>query len=167
MDSAKLNDWLQVIGLFGVIASLIFVGLQMKQDREIALSETYQNRTATGVEILIGFNANAEFLDLMSMLQQGDARNLSFREQSILENMLRQGMNIYENAHYQYTHGFVDDEYWRRTENQIRKFLLTPIFIPYIKSDIENGLWRESFGEYMLGLIGEVSERSGTAIDPE
>ena len=34
MDSAKLNDWLQVVGLFGVIASLIFVGLQMKQDRD-------------------------------------------------------------------------------------------------------------------------------------
>ena len=45
MDSAKLNDWLQVIGLFGVIASLIFVGLQMKQDREIALAGTYQDRT--------------------------------------------------------------------------------------------------------------------------
>ena len=38
MDSAKLNEWLQVVGLFGVIGSLVFVGLQIKQDRQIALA---------------------------------------------------------------------------------------------------------------------------------
>lgn len=37
----KLGDWLQIIGLFGVIGSLIFVGLQLKQTQAIALSETY------------------------------------------------------------------------------------------------------------------------------
>jgi len=36
--STRLNEWLQVAGLFGVIASLMFVGLQMKQQQEIALS---------------------------------------------------------------------------------------------------------------------------------
>jgi len=35
MDSAKLNDWLQVIAIFALVASLIFVGLQMKQTQEI------------------------------------------------------------------------------------------------------------------------------------
>ena len=39
MKPTELNDWLQVIGLFGVIASLIFVGVQLKQDRQIALAE--------------------------------------------------------------------------------------------------------------------------------
>ncbi len=39
MKPTELNDWLQVVGLFGVIASLIFVGLQLKQDRRIALAE--------------------------------------------------------------------------------------------------------------------------------
>jgi hypothetical protein len=45
MDSSRLNDWLQVIGLFGVMASLVFVGLQMKQTQDIALAETYGTRT--------------------------------------------------------------------------------------------------------------------------
>lgn len=38
MDSAKLNDWLQVIGMFAVVGSLVFVGLQMRQTQEIALA---------------------------------------------------------------------------------------------------------------------------------
>lgn len=47
MDSRKLNDWLQVIGLFGVLAGLIFVGLQLRQDRQIAIAE--------GVSRSVGF----------------------------------------------------------------------------------------------------------------
>jgi len=39
VKSADINDWLQVAGLAGVIASLVFVGLQLKQDRQFALSE--------------------------------------------------------------------------------------------------------------------------------
>ena len=50
MNSARINDSLQIIGLFGVIASLVFVGLQLKQSHEIALAEIYQARTATLVE---------------------------------------------------------------------------------------------------------------------
>ena len=40
MDSKKLNDWLQIIGLFGVIASLIFVGVQVRQTQVIAEGES-------------------------------------------------------------------------------------------------------------------------------
>ena len=46
MDSAKFNDWMQVIGIFALVASLIFVGYQLKQDREIAKAATYQERTS-------------------------------------------------------------------------------------------------------------------------
>jgi hypothetical protein len=36
MNSRKINDWLQIGGQFAVLAGLIFVGLQLNQDREIA-----------------------------------------------------------------------------------------------------------------------------------
>ena len=39
MDSGKLYDWLQVGGLFAVLGGLIFVGLQLMQDRQIASTE--------------------------------------------------------------------------------------------------------------------------------
>ena len=50
MDSAKLNDWLQVIGIFAVVASLIFVGLQMRQTQEIAIENQYQERFSASME---------------------------------------------------------------------------------------------------------------------
>ena len=36
MKSGRLNEWLQIGGLFGVLGGLIFVGLQLMQDRQIA-----------------------------------------------------------------------------------------------------------------------------------
>ena len=44
MDSAKLNDWMQVVGFFALVASLIFVGLQIRQDQEIAIVEAVSHR---------------------------------------------------------------------------------------------------------------------------
>ena len=62
MKSQNLNDWLQIVGMFGVIGSLIFVGLQLKQSQAIALSETYQNRTVANIEMNVGAMSSPEFL---------------------------------------------------------------------------------------------------------
>lgn len=47
MDSKKLNDWMQVLGLFALVASLIFVSLRMKQAEEIAIAAQYQERATS------------------------------------------------------------------------------------------------------------------------
>ena len=50
MNSAKLNDWLQIMGLAAVVGSLIFVGMQLKQAEDIAFAELAENRTASELE---------------------------------------------------------------------------------------------------------------------
>ena len=58
MNTSKLNDWMQVVGIFALVASLIFVGLQMKQTQEIALSDAYQSRAATVIDMITANAAN-------------------------------------------------------------------------------------------------------------
>jgi len=65
MDSSKVNDWLQVVGLFGVIGSLMFVGLQMKQDQAIAMSAASQSRTDMTVQLITDWVANPFFLSAL------------------------------------------------------------------------------------------------------
>ncbi len=60
MDSAKLNDWMQVLGMFAIVASLIFVGLQMKQSRDIARGEGAIANGANSIEVNNAFGAHAE-----------------------------------------------------------------------------------------------------------
>ena len=58
MDKTKLYDWIQIVGIFAVVASLIFVGIQLKQDRAIATAEALASRSEAVTELatLIGEN---------------------------------------------------------------------------------------------------------------
>ena len=58
MNSAKLNDWMQVIGIFALVLSLVFVGIQLRQEQEIAIVDTYGAVTETeiNISILVGEN---------------------------------------------------------------------------------------------------------------
>jgi hypothetical protein len=58
MDSTKLNDWMQVVGLFALVASLIFVGFQIRQDRSIAVVESMASRADAVSELadMVGNN---------------------------------------------------------------------------------------------------------------
>lgn len=60
MDSAKLNDWMQIIGIFSVVASLLFVGMQLKQEEQIALSQIHQADEASSTQIDLAVAENAE-----------------------------------------------------------------------------------------------------------
>ena len=50
MDSQKLHDWLQIFGMAAVVASLIFVGLQIKQSDDIALAGVLESVATRAIE---------------------------------------------------------------------------------------------------------------------
>ncbi len=50
MDSRKLSEWLQVVGLFSVLGGLIFVGMQLRLDRQVASSEGLAANNANKTE---------------------------------------------------------------------------------------------------------------------
>lgn len=66
MDTSKINDWLQVVGMFGLIASLVFVGMQIKQDHQIALSGTYQARSDASAELTMSAINSPAFLNAIA-----------------------------------------------------------------------------------------------------
>lgn len=58
MKNKNIRDWLEGIGIVAVVASLIFVGLQIRQERKIAIVETFSNRTEFTLEIANLISAN-------------------------------------------------------------------------------------------------------------
>jgi len=51
MNSEKLHDWLQLVGMAAIVASLIFVGLQLQQSEHAAMSDLSQSSVVVGLEI--------------------------------------------------------------------------------------------------------------------
>ena len=89
MDSQKLNDWLQIIGLFGVIASLVFVGLQMRQSYKLALSDNYLQIVANHIAANEAIAANPDIF-----LRGNAADELSPEEMTIYETQVGNLANI-------------------------------------------------------------------------
>ena len=141
MDSTKLHDWIQIIGIFALVASLVFVGLQIKQTQEIAESEAYQARAATSIELTAMQAASPEFTSGMAKLYAGNVDELTAQEKVSLEYFLGAEMGVYENHHFQFEAGYLPKEHWERNIAGLRCYFA----LPYAKEAIANWEWRESF----------------------
>jgi len=162
VNSAKLNDWMQVIGIFAVVVSLIFVGLQMKQDRQIALAGQYQDRAALAIELwngmsqseydprLIGSNtlANPDWAEIF----EDDATP---EEVGVAIISARRSFVALDNHHYQYEFGFYDEETWQSFYGQLRQFLSrNPVARAMVRSQPE--LFRPSFHAVCVPLVDAI-----------
>ena len=127
MNSTKLNDWLQVAGLFGVMASLVFVGVQLRQDHRIALANTHQARTAMSVDAFHARAANKEALSAeLRFLGRNPTDPASHPSIEILESAgtmtaleYRSGFFVamatwqqWNDLYYQYELGFLPEDSW-------------------------------------------------------
>jgi len=147
MDSSKQNDWMQVIGIFALVLSLIFVGRQIQQSHEIALAEQYQARADAAQNLYL-------------TLYEGGYSMFDSRQIPLMEQAPRQrdgtvatvlwGWTQYDNHYYQYTAGFLDDEAWIGLKYRIQEL--------YDKCDQRIGwvdtkrFYRPSFVEYVESL---------------
>jgi len=128
VNSQKINDWLQIVGLFGVIGSLIFVGLQLKQTQAIALSETYHNRTATSVDMNVGAINSPDFLSGVSKVYQNKSDELTMPEAVALEWYIGTNLATIENNHLQFQSGFLTQEHWQKNLDELECTLTVPLF---------------------------------------
>jgi hypothetical protein len=126
MQSKSQRDWLQIIGQFGVIASLLFVGLQMKQEQEIALSAAYQARTATLIDFLTAMATDEVTRSAFSKTNNNITEmTADERVASIMIGMA--GRELLQNSQYQYTRGYLDEEHWQTMRRLIKQQLQNPI----------------------------------------
>jgi hypothetical protein len=128
MDSAKLNGWMQVIGIFALVASLVFVGLQMKQTHEIALSNAYQSRAATVIEMVTANAANEKGLAAWYAPDSAAIDSLSRAEIQAGNMMALSLLLAYDNMLYQHENGFISDEAWA-TGREDLKGVMTLLFV--------------------------------------
>jgi len=150
-DSAKLSDWLQVTGLFGVIISLVFVGLEIQQSRQIAIADIYQQRAEMIVQVNSIRLTSENLHETRRKLEAGET--LTNTEQSLLDQSWNPYFNYVENNHFQYQLGLLSEEQWISTRNNLRSRARDPLFLAWWEVEREN--WRESFAQEVDELIKE------------
>lgn len=157
MDSTKLNDWMQVVGIFAVVASLIFVGLQMRQTQKISLSQAYQSRTAAAAEWNSALAANPSALSALRKSASGVNDDITTEEYDALRRSLIGAVYLYDNAHYQYQQGFVSEGFWQTTRASLKNFMTNPVANAVFMERLDTGM-RPEFRTVVLSVNEELKE---------
>ncbi len=120
MDSAKLNDWMQVVGIFAVVVSLIFVGYQLKQSQDIAIAGQNQERQSVAIDYYASLIQVDEVVDRYGAQHRehldtnfGAENRRSDRMIGLSYIRSRMCLLIYDNNHFQYQSGFMTFESWQ------------------------------------------------------
>ena len=141
----KINQKIlfELASVFAVSASLLFVGMQLYLDRQVALSEQYFNRAESRMETLRNQLASEDFIDSRvedwergirpgwwneNMQVAKDVENNALSVRSLQIKIISTELSIVslDNIYYQYNQGLIEEEIWQGLRNNLKNTLRNP-----------------------------------------
>lgn len=113
----KANQWMTVVANLGVIASLVFLGLEIRQNTNIAKASAYRENIQDIAEWRELFIADPEVARLFGIYSAEGLEALDDTEQTRIAAMINNVMGIYENAYFARRYGIVGEEEWLRFQS--------------------------------------------------
>ena len=178
MKTSK-KDIVEIVGIFAVVASLIFVGMQLMLDRKVALAEQYFNRaesvktdrrTALESDDLMRYYEELwalgwrpsywdEDWKVARRVQEG---TLSVR--GVLAGILDDELAIigYDSVYFQYQQGLLDEELWNGLRATLKRSMA--------RDELSRAIYQRQARTTIQPVIEEIlreieSERSTTTRD--
>jgi hypothetical protein len=108
MTFEKVKEIAELIGLAAIVASLIFVGLQLKQGQDIALATQYQARAEATHNLTLA-HLEADYVPRVPALRAGLSEEVSAAD---INTYLWLWIQM-DNHYYQYQAGFLSEETWQ------------------------------------------------------
>ncbi len=106
------------LGIIGIIGSLVFVGLELRQSQRIALAAQQQERAALITELIGSFsdaNPPISFLNFLDETLEASDRN-----KAIAETYVYRLWMVYENDYLQHKLGLMDEDVWQAKLTSMR-----------------------------------------------
>jgi len=151
MDNQTTTDWLQILGFAGLIASLVFVGLELRQSREIAIADVYQQRAAMLIDVH-SITLSSELLyDVYNKASSGEPLNSG--DQILMATGLTPIFTYWENNHFQYEMGLLSEEQWVSSRNAMEAVLQRPDVKLWWQS--ERSEMRKTFADIVDELLAK------------
>jgi len=109
MKNMNWKNAVEFAGIAAIVMSLVFVGLQLRQSQEIALAAQYQARAEAAQNMFMSMQESGVSISAI----QKPAAEMTPAERYTFENLHRWSWTHYDNMHYQYRAGFLDEESWK------------------------------------------------------
>jgi len=139
MKKIDLGQTIAILANVGVIAGIVFLAIEVRQNtesidqsRRVAMAEAYQSRANATMEIMFQL-AGSQHSEIEAQLVEygwpgdsGALAMLSPSERISYTNMEIARWTHFDNLHYQYQQGYVDEEFYRYNfEGLVRRFAPT------------------------------------------
>jgi hypothetical protein len=129
MIKSNWKDIAELVGIAAIVASLLFVGLELRQSQEIALSEAYQQRAAIEISNASAIATVPGYMSGLAKLYDGaSSDDLTTIEHIAHEHYLAAALGIWENDYYQYERGFLPEDHWAKTYGNMVCDLSLPLY---------------------------------------
>lgn len=123
MRKLATEDLIRLLGMVGIVGSLIFLGLEMRQSQIIAIAGQTQARNEAIMDFQLGIstseNAASRRLFDRGNINILDLSDLSKEESSSLRHALDWRANSAQNAFQRYQLGLLDENVWKQFEARI------------------------------------------------
>ena len=156
MKKIDIQDLIQLLGMVGIIGSLIFVGLEMKQSQMIAQAGQNQERMSAATDMVNTMNeVVADFQSLVFENNTNYKEYLS-EEEIIQRNIFHIFLFTYENDNFQYSRGLMPEEVWSAKLSAFAFFYNNCEMRPIIETRIQ--YYSEEFLSIIRGIPDECME---------
>jgi hypothetical protein len=136
-------QWLsQMAAASAVVVSLGLVAYELKQSRDLAEAEIYQQRTGQWLDIILSRYSAEQYRDAMNRVRF-DPKSVTREDEGVLRDAMYARFTFYENIHFQYQLGLLSGEEWEATLVSLAEDVSLPCFDFWDES--ERKYWRKSF----------------------
>ena len=151
---SKMHQAGELIAAIAVVISLIFVGLQIKDNTIATEAATYQDTVAYDIEILLNMASTPEMARVFFTFRD-DPESLSEDEFLQGQTLLNATVRHLENLYLQHEAGMLSDEAWATREPLIRTFVLSPGF-----DSLMSGSTRQAYGGPFIDYAERIRNQS-------
>ncbi len=149
----KVRDVVETLGLLAVVASLGFVGLQLRQEHVVAQGEQYQARSEMRLANIRSMIESDTALSVVAKTSGlVDTVEFTKEEQAIGLLGKQMGLASWDNVHYQYELGLLEETYWSKARERFKDELRNPD----LREFYERAGQRQSFQQLITQLVSEI-----------
>ena len=112
MSQSRLRSAGEAIGVLAVVASLGFVGLEIRQNSEATRAATVQSLQNAWLDWNLTMADPALWSAVARLEQLDDLRDASYEDGAAVSSLMRSLFATWSNAQYQHLNGHLDSEYW-------------------------------------------------------
>lgn len=137
----KARELAELIGIFSVVASLLFVGFQLMLEQRVSMGSQFHARTSLGHDALLSHLENPDWISYQAKLWENgfkppwwneniDAyqaeRSLSMEEMVMRSMDIRLSYYRINNNYFQFRQGLISGEAWNHIAAQLEMDLQRP-----------------------------------------